>query len=51
MTENNRKSYEITRTWKNGKKGSLTFGLAGLGVNTTKKDNRENSRIKDDISR
>lgn len=29
---------------------SNQFGLSGLGVNTTKKDNRKDSRIKEDIS-
>ncbi len=50
MYKGKKENHEVKINEGNTKNGDLYFGLSGLGVNTTKKDNRNELRLKEDMN-
>lgn len=50
MNKGKKENHEVIINEENKKNGDLYFGLSGLGVNTTKKDNRNDLRLKEDMN-
>jgi hypothetical protein len=50
MHKGKKENHEVRINEKNTKNNDLYFGLSGLGVNTTKKDNRNDLRLKEDMN-
>lgn len=50
MNKVKREKHEVMMTNSNSKTGDLFFGLSGTGVNSTKRDNRNDSRLREDLN-